>query len=66
MTEECIHEMTRDTCSYCKDRPLGPTWAAKFEGVCTHPSCLKVIDVGESVTWDAEGTHVIHARHGQK
>ncbi len=64
--KECLHEMPREWCFTCKPKPPQQVWAALYEGVCTQPTCLKVIDVGELVTWNVEGTHVIHASHGRQ
>lgn len=61
---DCRHELPLDQCSYCKPQLyVGPFWDAKFESVCTHPSCHSVIDIGARVRWDSQGTGVMHASH---
>lgn len=62
---ECKHEMERSTCFDCKPRQPRHSWLAQYEGVCRVPTCLKVIDVGQAVVWNREGTQAIHARHTQ-
>ena len=56
-------ELLVTDCAHCRPAPDGPEWDAKFEGVCKVSTCLAVIDVGERVKWNREGTDVIHARH---
>lgn len=56
----------RHEISWCGDcRPQSPDgwWAAKYEGMCGHPTCLSLILVGEPVKWNAEGTATVHRRH---
>lgn len=63
MNDECVHEMERDTCFDCRPRPKPAAWPAQYEGICRHPTCKAVIDIGEPVVWNVEGTGVIHAKH---
>ena len=66
MTEERCekHDMLLNSCFDCKP-PSGDItyWDAKYEGICGVSTCLKIIEVGDRVTWNREGTHVIHAKH---
>lgn len=62
--QECKHELPKSTCFDCKPKPKERVWPAKYEAICKYPGCLKVIDIGALVTWNAEGTHTIHASHG--
>lgn len=61
---ECIHELPEGTCSLCKPPAEGVHWDAKYEGVCAVATCThRVINVGDRVKWNREGTHTIHASH---
>lgn len=59
-------DLLKDQCAHCRaeaEDANATYWNAKFEGVCKHPSCLQVIDVGDRVRWSPDGAAVIHARH---
>ena len=59
-----VTELLITSCSHCKASG-GPFWAARYEGVCRAEGCSDLIEVGQRVKWNQEGTGVIHARHKQ-
>ncbi|MEO6158664.1 MAG: hypothetical protein ABIQ39_13670 [Ilumatobacteraceae bacterium] len=63
--DECIHEMPRDQCSYCKPMKVydGAFWDAKYQQACAFRGCLNPIEVGQRVRWTADGTGVQHGKH---
>lgn len=62
--ERCqLTELPKSSCDHCRPKAKQAEWKARHESVCRHPQCLGVIDIGEPVTWNPEGTGVIHARH---
>jgi hypothetical protein len=60
---ECKHELPVEQCFDCKPKAPKQTFTAKYETVCGFHLCNRVIDVGELVVWNDEGTKVQHLNH---
>jgi hypothetical protein len=63
--DECIHEMPRNQCSYCKPIKVydDAYWDAKYEQSCGYITCKDPVLPGQRVRWTNDGTNVQHARH---